>query len=122
MAFYYKLLKEQSKRYDVQDGLFYSLKKESDNKFKKTYIISSADNSGKDGTKKIYSAEEFEEKVGNLLDLYLNDFTGTIDSAGFEPPSKNNNGRTTVKTYLHCANCDYNNICRTTFAVAKEEL
>ncbi|MBR4823538.1 MAG: PD-(D/E)XK nuclease family protein [Spirochaetaceae bacterium] len=122
MAFYYKLLSEQSKRYDVQDGLFYSLKKDSKNKFDKTYIISSADNSGKEGTKKIYSAEEFEEKAGNLLDLYLNDFTGTIDSAGFEPPSKNKNGRTTVKTYLHCANCDYNNICRTTFAVAKEEL
>ena len=122
MAFYYKLLSEQPKRYDVQDGLFYSLKKNSKDTFDKTYIISNADKTSKDGTKKIYTAEDFKENVVNLLDLYLKDFTTSIDSAGFEPLAQNKNERSFVKSYLHCASCDYNNICRTTFAVAKEEL
>ena len=116
---YYKLLSEQSDAYDVKTSLFYSLKKNSDGKFDKHYVVSESPGKSK---VKVLTAEDFKDKVVTLLDAYLEDFAATIESAGFEPLSANKNRRTTVKTYLDCVSCDYKDICRTTFAVAKEEL
>jgi len=114
---YYKLLSEQPDAYEVQESLFYSLKKNSDDKFDKRYVVSETP-----GKTKILSAEDFKDKVVTLLDEYLEIFAATIETAGFEPLSANTNKRTVVKTYLDCLSCDYKDICRTTFTVAKEDL
>ena len=122
ISFYYKLLSAQPKLYDVQDALFYSLKKNNKDVFDKKYIISKAGKEQKDQSKKIFTAQEFEDNVLSLLDLYLNDFTHSLETACFEPLTSNNNERMNVKTYVHCKSCDYSDICRTTFTVAREEL
>lgn len=117
---YYKLLSEQPDAYDVQESLFYSLKKTASNgkeEFKKRYVVSETP-----GKAKVLSAEDFKDKVVALLDAYLEDFAAAVNSASFEPLSANKSRRTAVKTYLDCVSCDYKDICRTTFAVAKEEL
>lgn len=117
---YYKLLSEQPDAYDVQQGLFYSLKKTNEKGnavFKKCYVISETP-----GKSKVLPAEEFKDKVVKLLDEYLEIFAETIESAKFEPLSANSSRRSAVKTYIDCPTCDYKDICRTTFTVAKEDL
>lgn len=118
MPFYYKLLKEQkNSRYDVQTGLFQSLKQEKQNDkkvFKKTYVLVP-------DSKDVKTAKEFEKDVLTLLDKYLEDFASDITNANFEPSCKTKNERQKVKIYVHCKKCDYKDICRTTFAVAKKD-
>ncbi len=121
MATYAKLLLEngngEKSAYDLQNALFYSLRRKSD-EFKISYVVdaNAKEEAGKD-------IESFEKITIGLLNQYLDIFMQKVDAGDFEPqfrfdPKNSNSQKTLVRPFVNCTGCKYKELCRTAFATA----
>lgn len=122
MAMYVKLLENSTKavdengnKFEVQQGLFYSLK-DTGGEFKCNYVIDTA--SGKGNAKKV-SREDFKPTEEKFYE-YASDFKNKIEVFDFSA-SGDYNAKNYVNPYSDCKKCRFKSTCRTTFNIGKLE-